>query len=202
MIKLKKSFSLVELLIAASLFVVVMLSIYTSFGAGMFGYKDIEENIKISHAARQALERINLDLRNAFSYSQPEAKFSGTKVDISFLSLVDKFYNNAIIRDYAMISYRLEGDRLMRLCRPNQEALKETSEVEAEEIASGVEEISFVYGNIVASGQPLDWKESWGDDPELLPAAVKIKLILKNKIAQEFERTVYIPLAIYKPLAG
>ncbi|MDP1852600.1 MAG: prepilin-type N-terminal cleavage/methylation domain-containing protein [Candidatus Omnitrophota bacterium] len=202
MIKSKKGFSLVELLVAVSLFAVVMLSIYTSFGAGMSGYKDIEENIEISQAARQVLERMNLDLRNAFSYSGAEAKFSGTKSDISFLSLVDKFYNNGITQDYAMISYRLEGDRLMRLCRRNQEALKETSETEAEEIASGVEEISFVYGNILAIGQPLEWKDSWGGDPKVLPAAVKIKLILKNKIKQEFERTVYIPLAIYKPLAG
>ena len=143
-------FTLVELLIAASIFVVVMVSIYSAFSAGMFGYKGIEENIKISQIARQILERINLDLRNSFAYSDSDAKFSGAKDSLSFLSLADNYNNNEITPTYAFISYKLEGDRLMRLRRVNQEALKETSEIEAEEIGADIEELVFSYADIVA----------------------------------------------------
>lgn len=191
-------FTLVELLIAASIFVVVMVSIYSSFGAGMFGYNDIEENIRISQAARQILERINLDLRNSFAYSDSDSKFKGERLDISFLSVLDSFSKDEITQDYAFISYKLEGDKIMRLCRRNQEALKETSGIEAEEISALIEELVFSYADIVALEHTLEWKDSFGEVQKTLPAAVKVKLILKSKVKEEFERTIYIPLAIYK----
>lgn len=191
-------FTLLELLIAASIFVVVMVSIYSAFGAGMFGYKDIEENIKISQGARQILERINLDLRNSFAYSDSDAKFKGERSDISFLSVLDSFSKNEITQDYAFISYKLEGDKLIRLCRKNQEALKETSGIEAEEIAALIEELVFSYAGIVALGHTLEWKDSFGEAQKTLPAAVKVKLTLKSNVKEEFERTIYIPLALYK----
>ncbi|MEK6714716.1 MAG: prepilin-type N-terminal cleavage/methylation domain-containing protein, partial [Candidatus Omnitrophota bacterium] len=189
----QKGFTLVELLIATSIFVVVMVSIYSSFGAGMFGYKDIEENIKISQGARQILERMNLDLRNSFAYSESDSKFSGAKDSLSFLSLTDNYNNNEITPAYAFISYKLEGDRLMRLRRINQEALKETSGIEAEEITALIEELVFSYADIVASEHTLEWKDSFGEAQKTLPAAVKVKLILKSKVKAEFERTIYIP---------
>ncbi|MCX5715091.1 MAG: prepilin-type N-terminal cleavage/methylation domain-containing protein, partial [Candidatus Omnitrophica bacterium] len=67
--KKTKAFSLVELLIASAIFAVVMVSIYSAFRTGIFGYKNIRENIEIYQSARFILERINLDLRNAFAYS-------------------------------------------------------------------------------------------------------------------------------------
>lgn len=191
-------FTLLELLISAAIFVVAMVSIYSAFGAGMFGYKDIEENIRISQAARQILERMNLDLRNSFAYSDSDAKFKGERLDISFLSVLDSFSKDEITQDYAFISYKLEGDKLMRLCMKNQEALKETSEIGAEEIAAAIEELFFSYAEIVALGDTLEWKDSFGEAQKTLPAAVKVKLTLKSKVKEEFERTIYIPLALYK----
>lgn len=191
-------FTLLELLIAASIFVVVMVSIYSAFGAGMFGYKDIEENIRVSQIARQILERINLDLRNSFAYSDSDSKFKGERSALSFLSVLDSFSKNEITQDYAFISYKLEGDKLIRLCRKNQEALKETSEIEAEEISALIEELVFSYADIVAAEHTLEWKDSFGEAQKTLPATVKVKLILKSKMKEEFERTIYIPLALYK----
>lgn len=191
------AFTLVELLIAASIFVVVMLSIYSSFGAGVLGYKDINENIKIHQAARQILERINLDLRNSFGYSEVDSKFIGTKEELSFLALADAYSSDKIIQRYSFVSYNLENNKLMRLLRPSQEALKSDSKIEPEEIGRDLEALNFSYAKITTPERTLEWKESWqGEDLKTLPAAVKVELTLKGKIPQKFERVIYIPLGI------
>lgn len=194
-----KAVTLIELLIASSIFVVLMLSIYSAFHTGIFGYRNIEEAINISQGARQILERINLDLRDSFAYAKDQTKFTGNKNDISFLALIDTFNENKIMQDYAFVSYALKGDKLMWLCRKNKDSLNDKSEVQPEELSANIKEIIFSYGNIVTAGQPLQWKDSWASqgDPEeeqkVLPLAVKVKLTLKNRAEQDFERTIFLP---------
>jgi hypothetical protein len=54
--------------------------------------------------------------------------------------------------------------------------------------------MTFSYGYIATPGEPIEFKENW-EDKTALPVAVRIKLTIKDKIKQEFERTVYLPLA-------
>lgn len=191
MTKNRSAITLVELLIASAIFSVVVLTIYSAFHAGVFGYRDIEGNIDASQSAQQILGRINLDLRNSFVYSQNESKFTGANDAISFLALADRFSEDKIIQDYGFISYQLEDKRLMRLCLKNQETLNNNLRSESEEMGSDIEELSFSYGYM--EDQAIKWKDSW-DDKAALPLAVKVKLKIKNKIEQDFERTIFLPL--------
>lgn len=185
------AFSLVELLIASAIFVVIMVTVYSSFHTGIFSYRNIKEAINIYQTARLILERINLDLANSFSYSEQESKFTGSKNEIGFLSVVDTFSQEKIEQNYVLISYKLDGAKLMRLCRKNQEALNNKSEVVPEEMADNIKEITFSYGYISVPEQPLEWKDLW-DDSKRMPAAVKVKLTLINNKAEEaFERTIF-----------
>ncbi|MFH1129087.1 MAG: prepilin-type N-terminal cleavage/methylation domain-containing protein [Candidatus Omnitrophota bacterium] len=189
--KKNTAFSLVELLVASAIFVVIMLTVYSSFHTGIFGYRKIKEAVNIYQTAGLILERINLDLANSFSYSAQESKFSGAKSEISFLSLVDTFSQDKIRQDYALVSYKLDGTKLMRLCRKNQEALNNKSEAAPDEMADNIKEVTFSYGYISVPEQPLEWKDLW-DDPKSLPLAVKVSLILSNnKAEQDFERTIF-----------
>jgi prepilin-type N-terminal cleavage/methylation domain-containing protein len=205
-------FTLVELLVASSIFVVVMLTIYSAFHSGIFGYRNIEATIDTYQTARMVLERINLDLRNSFAYSQEESKFQGKNNELSFLTLVDsyQYQEDKIIQiqDYAFVSYQLETNKLMRLCRKNQEALKEEekSEIQPEEMASGVD-IEFEYGDIYTGPtgqQEIKFKKSWAveladeklaDEKRVLPQAVRVNLTIKGKAEQNFARTIYLPSA-------
>lgn len=187
-------FTLVELLISSAIFLVVALTVYSAFYAGVFGYRDIQENIDTFQLARHILERINLDLRNSVVYSQDETNFRGENNALSFFSLVDRFFADKIIQDYAFISYKLEGRRLMRLCLKNQEILTHKPEQEPQEMDSNIEDLSFSYGYIPVGSQAMAWKDLW-DDPKALPVAVKVKLTLKNKVRQDFVRTIFLPSA-------
>lgn len=192
-----KAFTLIELLIASTIFMVLMVTAYSAFHTGIFGYRDIEENIDIYQAARLILERMELDLKSSFPYSATEAKFSGSKNEMSFLSLVDSFNKDKISTDYAFISYKLEENKLLRLCRKNQESLKEKSEMQPDEMAGNIKELSLNYGYIDPADNSLKFdNDSWGDtldEQKTLPVAVKVNLVLKAKAEYSFERTIFLP---------
>lgn len=197
-----RAFTLVELLIASSIFLVVMLTIYSAFHTGIFAYRNIDKTINTYQTARQVLERMNLDLRTSIVYSDQEAQFTGNKNEVSFLTLTDTFSKDtlALAQDYAFVSYQLAGDKLMRLCRKNKECLNYKSKIEPEEMAFNIEELNFSYGYINAIDKSLKFKDSWagqdapGEEAQL-PVAIKVKLSLKDKIRQDFERTIFLPLA-------
>lgn len=187
-----QALTLIELLIASSIFTVVMLSIYLTFNTGVFGYRDINQNLDIYQAARVSLERFNLDLRNCFAYSSADTKFYGTSQGLGFLTLVNVMNDGEAMPNYASVSYSLEGGNLLRLLRKNQDALNQKSETEAQELASDVNALILSYGFMESAGDELKWKDAW-EDKAALPLAVKIKLVMGAKAGQEFVRTVYLP---------
>lgn len=198
---MKKSaaFTLIELLIASAIFLVVAVTIYSAFGAGIFGLRHINESIDMQQAARQILERLDTDLRNAFTYAKDkESKFIGNASGISFLTLVDTFSVDKLEQEYAFVSYEVEGNTLMRACRKNQESLNAGSTIQAEEMSPRIEKLEFSYGYIDPFDKSLKLKDSWGapgalDEQKTLPAAVAVKLAIKDKGTQEFQRTIYLP---------
>lgn len=185
-----------ELLITSLIFVIVLVTFYTSFHTGMFGHRRIEAAIDSYQTARQILEQINLDLKNAFSFSQTETKFFGQNNQLEFLTLVNSYREEEIIPEYALVAYQLEEDKLMRLCRKNQESLNINSKIEPQELAANIASINFSYIYLDSQGQFLE-KDSWatGEDPpdeqKRFPIAVKVKLTIKNKTREEFERQIF-----------
>ncbi|MFH1355020.1 MAG: hypothetical protein ABIH19_02605 [Candidatus Omnitrophota bacterium] len=192
MIKSNRAITLLELMITASIFVGVMLTIYSAFHTGMFGYSDIEENIANHQKARLILERVNLDIRNSFVYSSQDSKFTGNINYLGFLCLVDKFEKEEIRQIFAFVAYQLQGNRLMRLYRRSNDALNEDSVIEAEEMASEVKELSFSYGYTQDGSREVLFKDFW-EDKINFPLAVKVRLVVGGKTEQEFERTIYLP---------
>ncbi len=172
-------FTLVEVLITSAIFAVIMVTIYSVFRTGTFGYRNIEENLDAQQSARQVLERMALDLRNSFNFSDNSTGFSGKHNEILFFSLVDTFLEGKFLKKYALVSYKLQEDKLMRLCRTGKEALNDKSEVGFEEFVPEIKEITFDYAQILPQETAISWKDGW-DDNKILPLAVKIKLTLNK----------------------
>lgn len=191
--KTNRSFTLLELVITSSILMLIMLGLYVSFNAGIFAYRHIEGVLDTAQTALKTLEHINSDLRNSFAYSTDEPKFTGSKNEISFLTLVDTFREDKKAQDYAFVLYKLEENNLLRLCRRNQESLNDKIEISPKILAPNVEEIVFSYGYFNPEKQTLEWK----DAPDIFPVAVKVSLTIKNKVGrdneagQNFERIIF-----------
>ncbi|MCX5697175.1 MAG: prepilin-type N-terminal cleavage/methylation domain-containing protein [Candidatus Omnitrophica bacterium] len=201
-------FSLVELLIASAIFAVVMVSIYSAFRTGIFGYKNIQENIDTYQAARFIFNRMDLDLRNAFIYSANNTGgFVGSKEGMSFYSIVERFYDGKAVQDYAFISYELKDGKLLRTCyrNRNKDMIINGPEIQAQELPGSIDSlvINYAYIDQTKNKNTLEWTKTntWmaQDNPpteevKVLPVAVNIKLRLKNKAVEDFERTIFLPL--------
>lgn len=196
--KHNKAITLLELLIASTIFVIVITTVYSAYQSGIFGYRNIEENINSYQVVRLILERLNLDLRNSFVFSNNTTKLEGSSDEIKFLTLVDGFSEDNIIQDYAWVSYNLDGDKILRLCRKNREALNGNSEIKPQQMAANVK-MSFKYGYLPTGRQKIEFKDSWAiDSPQeqgKLPLAIKVSLSIEGKTRQDFQRTIFLPLA-------
>jgi prepilin-type N-terminal cleavage/methylation domain-containing protein len=196
--KRAKGFTLLELLISSAIFVVVLVVVYSSFQTGIFGYRGMEERISLYQTARLVLDRMDRDLRNSFAFSSEEAKFLGGPSEVSFLSLTDTYTQAGMAEEYSQVSFKAENKKLTRLCRRNKESLNKNSAALAQEMSAGVEELSLEYGYEDPKDKTFKFKNTWASasDPEeerkTLPKAVRIKLRLKERASQDFQRTIYL----------
>jgi prepilin-type N-terminal cleavage/methylation domain-containing protein len=186
-----RGFTLAEMLIASAIFVTVMVTAYSAFHSGMFGYRDISGTIDSVMGGRKVMERLNTDLRNSFAYSGDETFFSGTKDGIDFLTISDSFNEAGIVEDFASVSYRLKDGLIMRLCRKGKESLNVNSKIPPQELAAEVRALTFSYGYIEEGGVALKWRDSW-DQKRMRPQAVRVALIVGKRTPLEFSRIIFL----------
>jgi len=184
---IKKAFSLVELLIAVSIFSVVSIAIYSTLNSGLVILRRANE---VDIAQQRILikeERIARELRE----QQPCRKFLffGTRTRISF----------AAISDYApcRVTYYFDSSRksLMRAVEGLTEILTPEGlvdrEVKTEErsvFLKDIKEASFAYLYFDLAKNGYTWAEEW---PNVFPpVAVRITVIDKKG---EYAKRVFLP---------
>jgi len=185
----RKGFTLIELLVSVSIFAVLMVSLYSAFSSGLFGYRGIQDKIDTYLAVSQFFNTLDKDLRNSFSYSESETKFSGQPQGLSFLTLADNYRSGSSMQDYAFVSYFLEGGLLKRLIKTNQDSLNSDSDAAAEELGVKVNSLAFSY--LYEEDRELKEKDSWAE-LNGFPVAVRVKLVVDNKGNEEFKRAIYL----------
>lgn len=186
-----RAFTFIELLISMAITLVIITAVYSSFQGGIFGYRNIREGIEVYQAARGIFDQLNRDLRNAFAYASGDVRFRGGKNELSFFALAGTFKDSRILPEYSFVSYKANGAILLRLCRKNQEALKDKSGILPQEMTQRLEQITFSYLYFDTADNSLKERELW-DDANKFPVAVKIKLKLKGGPAQDFQRSIFL----------
>ena len=197
----KNAFTLIELLIAISIFSVVVLALYSAFNTGILSYRQIDSSLNTYEAARLALTKIESDLKNSFAYSSSDSMFKGTFNNLDFYS---------VSSDLLRIKYLIENNLLIREVYKNLYALEANPVGQKQILTADTKEISFEYAYPVNSpDKPYDWQDIWpkqGDTSQqkTLPEAVKIKLTMnvrgrgaKKEISLEFNKLVSLPSSEY-----
>jgi len=190
-VKSTSAVTFIELIIATSIFTVIAITIYSAFHSGITGYKNISGVIDLHQSAGSLLSRLNSELRNSFACAKDAPGFKGDKDRISFFALADVYTQGRIDREYAYISYAQSLDKLTRVCLRGKDSMMDPSGVKPEEFISNIESIRFSYGVYDREGLILNWLDSW-QDKKVLPDAVKVVLILKDKVPYNFERTIFL----------
>ena len=215
----QNGFTLVELLLALTIFAIIGVGIHQTLRSGVDAQRHGEESVQIVQIARQVLSRITGDLRATYTSQGVYGGAMigeddiGVDVDLDRLSFTTA---NHTPKPYAVGEYALatiehfiddddatENVGLQRHVLPVAEATVE-EELEVENYASEVKSLNFRYYN------GLDWTDSWDSTADgVLPLAVEVTigLSLENEgesrastdaaaaVLRRFSTTVRLQLA-------
>ncbi|MFH1201666.1 MAG: type II secretion system protein GspJ [Candidatus Omnitrophota bacterium] len=188
----KKGFTLLELLVAISIFSILILSVYSAFHTGMLTHKKVNSLSGLYQRARVGLDKMKEDLENSFPYTNQDARFSGQIQGMSFFSNIGYFQNQGEdLSQVLAIEYRFNDAKLKRISH----FIYDEAELKEEELLSGIEELKFNYAFKNDQEPFYAWQEAW-QIKENIPQAVKIEFVLKSPGAGQglkFERVVFIP---------
>jgi len=201
--KKSRAFTLLEILIAASLFSLVLVSVYSAFRVGILSYQRVDSASAVYRSARILFNRLENDLKNTFSYAKDDARFSGAVSTLEFFSVVDFFEKGKRSPDVCRIKYILQDKGLERVVFRGAEAFKKDEEALPVKVLFPVDEVSFQYAvSLLDADLPYEWVNLWPQDnnhKNILPLALKIKLKIKEKekdaqVGQSIELERIVPL--------
>lgn len=191
----KAGFTFIELMLASSIFIVIAVAVYSTFGMGISAWKKSQNAQNLFQDIRLSLDKMAQDLENAVLYSQEAgfSNFTGEKNKISFYSLGEVFSSLPPYSELRKITYSLNAAALQRLEQAYPECLQEEEQQLSEEIANQISNLNFSYCyNDKETQPPYKWKDTW-NSLQAIPQAVKIELELDIDEAVAFTKYVFIP---------
>lgn len=200
--KKNKAFTLIEVLIAASIIGVISLTILTTFGSGLHVYERVQAYGGVQADVLLALEEIEEDLRNIFPFST--IKFEGDAQRLAFPAIVESLEEEGddmiVVASIGKVSYYLDdgNDGTKVLMKAQQSYSQGVAEAMVEEgqgqVMVLVKDIQFSYYSSSDEETGFDWKNSWDTEEDGLPAGIKIELTFDDgRRDVPLVRTVFIP---------
>lgn len=178
-------FTLIEMMVATSVLVLVVIASYNTYRAGIGAWQRGEEGIDSLYGARLVQEMIVRDLRGAFlppldlsdpsNPKSPKITFIGRPTEMEFVTSSNS---------PNLLSEAKESDLIRVRYSFSQGELKRDSGESGITLATGMKEITFSYHN------GRTWQEFWDQD-EILPKGVRIEIELDD--GRRLPTTVWIP---------
>ena len=192
MTKNRRGFTLIELILASAMMVLILAGAYSMFHTGKLSWDSISTRQQTALEWRAVVERMDKDVRNCVGFSGNDTRFFGTGTGFSFFTVVDSYSSGAILTDLALVSYRFQGNSLMRACLKGPAAMVNVTDADYEEFSRGASGFSFSYGKYNDSREDWDWKDTW-EDAARAPSCVAVKASFSGKETASFERIIFLP---------
>jgi prepilin-type N-terminal cleavage/methylation domain-containing protein len=194
----KSGFTIIELLITASILGMIAVAIFSTFASGLNVYNRVQTFGGVQSDVLLSLEKMEKDLRNVFSLK--EIDFVGDTKKIAFAGLIKKFdaEGNQNL-SLGKISYYFDNETgtLVKEEQSYPEAISQEGIGESTfKILAFIEDINFKFYYFNQEAQTYDWKSSWTLG-EGIPRGVKIEVRFKDgKRDITLARTVLIPISV------
>jgi len=189
-------FTLMEVLVATSIFAVVVVSIYSAFHTGMQAYRKVDASFGIYQTARLVFARIESDLRNSFVYTEDDSRFTGTADSFNLLSVLPSYDNSGKASlNICRVKYAMQDGGFARSLFKGLEAFKEGPKDEPQTLSSSIKAVSFEYAFSKREfSETYEWQDSWPkrdeeEQKKSLPLAVKIKLSIEEAAQKADSKT-------------
>jgi type II secretion system protein J len=190
--------SFLELLLAITIFTIVAVGIYSTFGAGLSTWRKTQKAQNLYQDIRLFLDKIEQDLENAVIYSDSERaeyfNFEGEGNKISFFSLVPTFQAIPYHPELKRITYIFDESThtLQRLEQKFSDFAQGSGSQEAEQIIAQIYNLNFFYCYLDEDAiPPYKWMNNWNSEQDI-PQGVKVELeIAAEKLP--FAKYIFIP---------
>jgi len=182
--KKKNGFTVIEILVSATIFSIIALGIGSTFLTGMKIWNRLQKDNFLEQQIPLTLEIIAKNLRQSILSSH--IKFSGTEQKISFPCLIGK----SIIE----LTYKFnpQENSIWQIQADLKDILAKKQTVKEKKILSSLKDLKISYLDFADKKQKeYKWKKTW-EKTESMPIAVKFEINTENHI---YAKTVFIPLS-------
>ena len=186
----RSGFTLVEMLVALTLFSILSLSVYSVFRSGLNVWRAGSQWSEENQTARTFFRMLSKELENSAEYS-PDWPFEGTEYQVAFMTLQDVFGpQGRSRRELTHVSYAFDPRKkiLIRRAAGKNEGfdLRKTREIIT---TAGLDAVDFSYAvKPFFEGEPTRWKKEWQEQKNI-PRGVKIRF-------GSLRTAVFIPLGV------
>ncbi len=192
----RKSFTLIELLIAITIFSVVAVSVYSVFSTGVKLWYKTSPLVQANQSARYFFNTISSDLKNTVPYLKKGVNFEGEGQRISFMTVVNcSGEDKSSGAEVARVTYYLDRSKkaVIRSVATKEEGLSDDLAVSSA-ILDGIDSkdfaFEFCYKRVSSpTDYEYEWDSAWADedkDKGKIPRGVKVK-------AFGYEKIIFIP---------
>ncbi len=173
----RRSFILIELIIATAILAIIIVSICSAFSVGIKAWRRGSEG-RDFQKIRIGFLRMQKELRNSFFFS--EAPFKGTSTEIIFpLVIFGENKNNICIVNYYIAEDRNAGYVSLRKRKTLFTDNQIPGEKDVGEVIFLANSMDFEYAYELKDGlKGFKWKAPWRESQEKNPLAVKINFSL------------------------
>lgn len=188
-----KAFSLVELLIALSIFAVVSIAIYSTFNSGLKVLRKVKDVDLAQQSFIFKVERLSREIRETIPLRK--LSLSGSKEKLAFGLAVGNrpcrltyYFDNSnknLMRGVDNLADIISNDTETKETKINPE-LKSKGAV----FLKGIKEVRFGYLYLDLKTKAYAWAEEWEED--FLPLAIRFNLSTDK---QDYETIIFLPTA-------
>ena len=190
-------FTIIELLLAISLFLLVSMSLFFSMRSGLQLYKRSDEGLATTHEIMFLLNTLTHELRNSFRYSS--VPFKGDERTLTFPSVLLTYDKDEVFTDIYKIEYNFKSRTLTK--EKHSLSRNKDKKVTQKILHPLLKDMSFCFGFFDENEKIVVWKDEWPLEFEgMFPQAIKVNLIvtffdkdMKRGIDKKIERKIWIP---------